>query len=225
MFAIRLRVSPCSERSGPRSLGRVTTIVSSCFSIFIRSGTCWLSSPPGPLTWTRPGEIATATSDGTGMGCFPIRLIRSSPDETDHFAADALLLGRAARHHAARGGQDRDAHAAEDARQAVLARVDAPARLGDALEAGDHALAVAPVLEVDDEVVEAFALLDVVVADVALFLEQAGDLDLRARGRHRDRVLQRLVGVADAGQHVCDRVGQHLSFTSSTWSCRGSRRG
>src|SRR5581483_7880353 len=136
MFAISERVSPCSERSGPRSLGRVTTIVSSCFSIFIRSGTCWLSSPPGPLTWTRPGEIATATSDGIWMGCFPIRLIRL-PDETDHFAADSLLLGGAARHDPARRGQDRDAHSAEHARQAVLARVDAAARLGHALEAGD----------------------------------------------------------------------------------------
>src|SRR5436190_12018586 len=182
MFAIRLRVSPCSERSGPRSLGRVTTIESSAFSIFIRSGTCWLSSPPGPLTWTRPGEIATATSDGIGIGCFPILDI-SSPDETDHFAADALLLGGAARHDAAGRGQDRDAHAAEDARQAVLARVDAATRLGDALEAGDHALAIAPVLQLDDELVEALALLRVVVANVALFLEQAGDLDLRARGR------------------------------------------
>src|SRR5437868_11585938 len=128
MFAISDRVRPWSERSGPRSLGRVTTIASSVFSIFIRSGTCLLSSPPGPFTWTRPGEIATATSEGSGMGCFPILDIRS-PDEADHFTADALLLGGAARDHAARGGHDRDAHAAEDARQPVLARVDSAAGL------------------------------------------------------------------------------------------------
>src|SRR2546423_3261859 len=140
MFAISVRVSPWSERSGPRSLGRVTTIVSSCFSTFIRSGTCWLSSPPGPLTCTRPGEIATATSEGSGIGCFPIRLMRS-PDEADDLAADALLLGGAARHQATRRGQDRDAHAAEHARQTVLAGVDAAGQPRDALPAGEGALA------------------------------------------------------------------------------------
>src|SRR5438067_1588797 len=224
MFAISVRVSPCRERSSPRSVGRVTTIVSSDFSIVIRSGTVCDSSPSGPLTWTRPGDSATITPEGSSIGCFPILDI-SSPDEADDLAADALLFGAAAGHHAARGGQDRDAHAAEDARQAVLARVDATARLGDALEPGDDALAVAAVLELDDEVVEALALLDAVVADVALLLEQAGDLDLRTGSGHRHRVHQRLVGVADAGEHVCDGVGHHLDITNSTWSCRGSRRG
>src|SRR5437588_8592264 len=148
MFAISVRVRPCSERSGPRSVGRVTRIFSSAFSICMRRGTCWLSSPSGPFTCTRPGESATMTPEGSSIGCFPIRLI-SSPDEADDLAADALLLGAAAGHHAARGGQDRDAHAAEDARQAVLARVDATARLGDALEPGDDAPVAAAVLELD----------------------------------------------------------------------------
>src|SRR5712692_1303428 len=156
MFAISVRVSPCSERSSPRSVGRVTTIVSSAFSIVIRSGTVCESSPSGPFTWTRPGDSATMTPEGREIGCFPIRLI-GSPDEADDLAADALLLGAAARHHSARRGQDRDPHAAEDARQAVLPRIDAAAGLGHALEPRDHALAVAPVLELDHEVVEALA--------------------------------------------------------------------
>ena len=52
---------------------------------------------------------------------------------------------------------------------------------------------------------------DVVVADVALFLEQARDVHLHARRGHLDRVLQRLVGVADAGEHVGDGIGQHVT--------------
>src|SRR5882724_3378209 len=104
----------------------------------------------------------------------------ASPDKTDHFAADALALGGAARDHAAGRGQDCSSHAAEDARQAVLAGVDPPARLRDALQAGEDALAPAPVLELDDEhlVRKVFLLLDVVVAHVALLFEDARDLFL-----------------------------------------------
>ena len=52
---------------------------------------------------------------------------------------------------AARGGQDRRAHAPEHARQAVLPSVHAAAGLRDALEVGDDPLAVAAVLQLDDE--------------------------------------------------------------------------
>jgi hypothetical protein len=73
------------------------------------------------------------------------------PDETDDFAADAFGLGGAAGDDAAGRGQDGGAHAAEHARQAVLAGVDPATGLGDALEVGDDALAAAPVLQLDDE--------------------------------------------------------------------------
>src|SRR5881296_4682727 len=99
------------------------------------------------------------------MGCLPIRDM-ASPDEADHLAADALLLGGAARDQAVRGGQDRDTHAAEYARQPVLARVDPASGLGDALQVRDHALAAAAVLEIDHEPLVGAAVLDVVVADV-----------------------------------------------------------
>src|SRR5262245_32136661 len=210
MFAISVRVSPCSARSSPRSVGRRTTIEPSSCSICIRCGTTWVSSPSGPLTWTRPGEMATLTVAGISMGCLPMRLM-TSPDEADDLAADPALLCVAGGHEAARGGQDRGAEAAEHARQAVLARVDAASRLGNALEVAEHALAVAAVLQLDDERVEALAALDVEVLDVALVLEQARDLLLHAGGRHLRRLVHRLVGVADPGQHVGDRVGLHLS--------------
>src|SRR5438876_12139052 len=133
MFAIRLRVSPCSARSSPRSVGRVTVTVPSDCSTFIRAGTCCVSSASGPLTITRPGKIETLTPLGSSIGCLPIRLIRS-PDEAQDFAADSFLLGRPARDEAVRRGQDRHAHSAEHARQAIFARVNAAAGLRDALQ-------------------------------------------------------------------------------------------
>src|SRR5207253_895973 len=150
MFAISVRVSPCSARSSPRSVGRVTVIVPSSRAMFIRCGTCWRSSPFGPDTVTRPGSIATSTPAGTSIGRLPIRLIRS-PHVAQDFAADAFGLGGAARDDAARGGHDRDAHPAEHALAAGLARVDSAARLGDAAQPAEDALAAAAVLELDDE--------------------------------------------------------------------------
>src|SRR6187200_2987758 len=150
MFAISVRVSPCSARSSPRSVGRETVIVPFSCSIFIRCGTACVSSPSGPLTITRPGASATFTPAGTSMGCLPIRLI-ALPNETDDLSADALLLGRSAGDHAGRRGEDRRPHPTEHPREPVLPRVDAAARLGDPLEVGDDALAIPAEPQLDYE--------------------------------------------------------------------------
>src|SRR5829696_10463445 len=180
----------------------------------------------------RPGEIATLTVVGTSMGRLPI-LLMPLPDEGDDLAADALLSCLAAGDQPGRGGQDRGAEPTEHARKAVLAGVDTAARARDPLDAGDHALAIAAELELDDEgrVRLAIDLDDAEVLDVPLVLEDAGNLFLHPRGRHLGRVVHRLVGVADPGEHVCDRVGQHCFsptnctvFTNYSWSCRGSSR-
>src|SRR5437764_11919335 len=217
MLATSVRVSPCSARSSPRSVGRLTVITPSSCSIFIRCGTAVRSSPLGPDTVTRPGSTETSTPAGTWMGCLPMRDM-SLPDKTNDFAADALRRGGAARDHAAGRGQDCSSEAAQHARQAVLARVDAPARLGHALEAGEHALAATAVLELDDErlVGQLAGLDDVEAADVALLLEDACDLFLQLRGRHLDAVLQRLVGVADAREHVGDWIRKHCFLLPRT---------
>src|SRR5580765_4332092 len=220
MFATSERVRPCSARSSPRSVGRLTRSCPSSFSISIRTGTFWVNSPSGPLTVTRPGSTATLTPSGIAIGCLPIRLI-GSPDEADDLAADAPLLRGLARDQAARGGEDRRAHPPEDARQAVLASVHAPTGLRDALQVGDDALPVPAELEVDRECVEALAVLDAEVGDVALFLEQAGDVLLDARGRHRRRLVHRLVVVGYEGEYSCDRICMHI-VTSASCSSRGS---
>src|SRR5436190_4108413 len=219
MFAIRVRVRPWSARSSPRSVGRVTVMTPSACSTFMRAGTSCVSSPSGPLTMTRPTDSDTLTLAGSSMGCLPIRLI-SLPDEAHDFAADPLLFRGARGDEPVRRRHDRDPHSAEHARKAVLARVDTAAGLRHPLEVGDDPLAAPAVLQLDHEGIEALALLHVEVRDVALLLEDARDALLQARGRHLRGLVQRLVGVADAGEHVGDGIGQHL-VTSSTWSCPG----
>src|SRR5262249_8950489 len=193
----------------------VTVRMSSFFSMVISDGTCCVSSPSGPLTITRPGSIAMLTPAGTGMGCLPMRLIRL-PDEGEDLAADAALGGGPVGDEPGRRGQDRGAHPAEHARQAVLARVDAAAGLGHAAQSVDDALAASAVLQLDHEVVEGLPALDPEIADVALLLEEARDLHLELGRGHHDTVLQRLVGVANPGEHVCDGIGQHLSLLPGT---------
>src|SRR5687768_9730837 len=232
MLATSERVSPCRARSSPRSVGRATTSSPSRCSIAMRCGTCCESSPSGPFTMTRPGESETDTPAGISIGAFPIRLkfflylsgespSDFSPDKTHDFAADAELLRRAARDQTVGGGHDRRAHPAEDAREAVLAGVDAAAGLGDAAQVSDDALAAPPVLELDHEGIEGLAALEAVVLDVALVLQDARDLDLRPGRRHRRRLVEGAVRVPDPREHVGDGVVQHAaSLTSSTSSCR-----
>src|SRR4051794_705400 len=159
------------------------------------------------------------------MGALPILLMRS-PDEANDLAADPALLRGSAGYETRRCGQDCDAHAAQHARETILPRVDPAARLRHALQARDDPLAVSAELEIDDQGIEGFALLDVIVTDVALLLQEAGELHLHLRARHHCLVVERLVGVPDAGEHVCDRIGQHV-FSPTNWtsSCRGWRPG
>src|SRR5918994_1274588 len=222
MFATSVRVSPCSARSSPRSVGRSTTISPSRCSIFIRLGTTCESSPSGPFTCTRPGEIATFTEVGSSIGLFPIRLM-ALPNETDDLAADAFALGGTARDEPLGGGHDRGAHAAEHARQPVFPSVHAATGLGDALQIGEDPLATPAVLELDDEEVERVAALDAVVLDVALVLEQPCDLDLHFGGRHAGALVECLVGVADPGEHVRDRVGNHVVLLPAALRHAGDR--
>src|SRR5436190_7008562 len=225
MFAISVRVRPCKARSSPRSVGRVTVIEPSSCSILIRWGTCCCKVPSGPLTITRPGSIATVTPAGTSIGLLPIRLMSWSPDEADDFAADSLLLRRAARDQPARSRQDRHAHSAEHARQSVLLRVDTAAGLGHPLQIGDDPLAAPAVLQVDHEGIEALAVPNVIVRDVALLLEDARDLALHARVGHLGALVQCLVGIPNPRQHVRDRVRQHCSPLRSEATRRTLTRG
>src|SRR6266511_1597123 len=188
MFATSVRVRPWSARSSPRSVGRVTTISPSRCSICIRVGTRCESSPSGPFTCTRPGEIATFTEVGSSIGFFPIRLMRL-PNEANDFAADAFALGDTTHDEPTRRGQD--------------------------------PLAAAAILQLDDQDVERLAVLDAVLLDVALLLEELRDLRLHLRSRHPRFLVQRLVGVANPGEHVGDRIGYHFSLLPTAFRHAG----
>src|SRR4029453_19579754 len=84
-------------------------------------------------------------------------------------------------------------------------------RVRQPLPVADPPLPAAAVLQLDHEAVErlAVALLDAEVADVALLLQEARDVLLQARGRHRRRLLESFVRIADSRQHVGNRISEH----------------
>src|SRR5436853_2894225 len=173
MFAISERVSPWRARCSPRSVGRVTTISPSCCSTAISRGLRSSRFPRGPLTRTTSASIATVTPLGTGMGCFPIRLIERSPDVRDHFAADALAPRLVAGHDPSRGRDDRRAHAALDLRDLAVVNVRAAARLRHAAHAADHRLASLRVLQAHAQHLPDTTRLGAVGLDVALLAQAA----------------------------------------------------
>src|SRR4051812_42665200 len=179
------RVSPCSARCSPRSVGRLTTISSpSCATVMSR-GMRSESSPLGPFTRTRSGSIETVTPDGTGMGSLPMRLIAAPPHLRHDLAADALVAGVVAGHHAGRRGDDRRAHPALDLGDVLGVDVGAPARARHPAHAGDDRLAVLGVAQDHANVLAGAARLGrlhLEALDVALLLEDAGDLLAQARG-------------------------------------------
>src|SRR3954447_16158208 len=223
MLAIRLRVRPCRARCSPRLVGRSTVRTPSDCSTFISTESAWANSPLGPFTATRPGPTSTVTASGTGMGFLPIRLMIWSPDVGDDLAADALRLRFVACHHAYRGADDRRAGAAVHAGDLLVVDVAAAARARDALQAGDHRAAVLGVLEADlDRLAHGRRLL-CKIDDVALLLEDSRHLHLQPRGGDVHGVVAGAKRVADPGQVIGYRVGQHRSssLTSWTWSYRG----
>src|SRR3954465_14350101 len=150
MFAISERVSPCRARCSARSVGRVTRISPfSCLTSISRE-TRSSRSPRGPATRTTVGSIVTVQPVGTGMGFLPMRDMEL-PDLGDDLAADALLAGVVAGHHAVRRGQDRGPHAAQALGDVLRVDGGALARARDAPQPGDHRRAFARVLETDDD--------------------------------------------------------------------------
>src|SRR4051812_7728408 len=179
MLKIRLRVSPWSARCSPRSEGRATWIrPSSFFTSMSRATRSW-SSPLGPLTLTSSGSMVTSTPSGRSMGCLPIRLIGPvSPNPRHQLAAHARAARVVAGHHAARGGDDRGAHAAEDLGHVVGADVPPATRPGEPLDAADHRLAVLGVLQPHAKGAADPGRLDRELLDVALLVQDARQLRL-----------------------------------------------
>src|SRR2546428_11600738 len=123
-----------------------------------------------------------------------------SPDMCEDLAAEALALGVAAAHEARGCRYDRDPEPAEHARHLALARVDAEPRLADPAQPGDGG-ELAHVLHPQHELAGRRLL---VRGDEALVAEDPRDLDAHPRDWHRDVLVARARGVADAREHVRD---------------------
>src|SRR5436190_23403901 len=122
--------------------------------------------------------MVSSTPEGTGIGCLPMRDISRSPHLGDELAANAVAASVVSGHQALGGGDDRSAHAAEDARDVLRGDVGAPAGLGDSLEPGDHRRAALRVLEPHVQLLADASALDRPALDVALLLQDARELGL-----------------------------------------------
>jgi len=100
-----------------------------------------------------------------------------------------------------------EAQAAQNAGQVGRLRVHTQAGLGHPADPGERTLAVGAELELDGQALAHHRILDAPARDVALGLEDLGDVRLDLRVGHRHGIVVRRVGIAQTGQHVCDRVG------------------
>src|SRR5580704_6613794 len=161
-----------------------------------------VSTSPARLAWT-PAGIVT--------GCLPTRdMVGSqslgSKDATQHLAAHLGGAGLVVRHDAARRRQDRDAEPVIDPRQVDQLRIDPAAGLRHARNLADHRLAI-DIFELDFELRDTGAhLLVAIAADIALALEHLEYVGAVLRGGCGDNGLARALAVADARQHVAERI-------------------
>src|SRR5271165_2320029 len=210
MFATSERVSPCSARCSPRSVGRVTNSCSPSWVTAMSLGMRSASSPLGPLTRTDSGSMETVTPAGTGMGCLPMRDTLSSPDLGQDLAADAGRARVVAGHHAVGGRDDRGAHAAEHLRDVLGVDVGPPPRARYAAETRDRRAPVLGVLEANLDQLASFAAGrgdQRPRVDVALLDEYPRELALLPRGGDFDGLVGGVDGVAHAREEVGYRIG------------------
>src|SRR5437773_1567790 len=223
MFWTSERASPWSARSLRSSPAReMTTWLPSTFALS-PGGSGWTSFPFGPSALTDPSAAWTFTPCGITTGFLPMRdMVRASPHVGEDFPAHTLLARVAVGKDAPRRRHERDAHAAEDRRDPVAGDVHAPPRRGHAHEPGDHPLICPAVLEVHAQRPLRRVLEQPEVLDEALVLQDLGDPHLEPRRRDVDLLVLGAARVADARQHVGDRVASH-GLTSSPSRCRAPR--
>src|SRR5580658_8953643 len=229
------RARPCTAACA--SSGRIATRLPSFCSIVMPDGRGVSSLPFGPWTITVLPSILTVTPFGIAIGFFPIRDIRSAlsllalgfqhfavwhtafaeapaagpgplPNIAKQFAAEALPARLASCHHAFRRGQDVDPEATEHPRNLGAAHIDAAARTRHARQIRNHRLIVVAILQIHAQDLVAFFFRRLEVRDIALFLQNAGNLRFQLGGGYVHFLVPRAYRVADARQHVCDRIGQ-----------------
>src|SRR5215207_4321491 len=147
-----------------------------------------------------------AYSRHVGLLTFLYACGAGSEDLAEHFAADVALARLVVGHDTLGRRQNGGAEPIGHARHGVDGGVDAPARLRHPLDGADHRLAVV-VLELDRELGAAVAELGGgIVADVAFRLQDLEHVGAQARARRLHRALAAELGIADAGQHIAERI-------------------
>src|SRR5665213_2017512 len=218
MLARCARVAPARMRT-ESSPWYLTDSVLSCCVIDTPSPRIRFSTPRAPLPVTTRGTSLTVTPAGRSMirlatlDMFSFPSVWSSSDDAQYFAALADGLRRLVGHDALGGRDDHRAHAPQDARNLILAAIDAQARTADALDAVDDRTAFV-ILQVDGQHRLAFIARAIEVGDVALVLQHRKDRQLQFRSVDSHTGLERRLAVADAGQQVGARIGHAHRLSS-----------
>ena len=97
-------------------------------------------------------------------------------------------------------------------------RIDPAAGLRHARQMLDRRLAL-EIFELDAQALLAGQLFFGIAADIAFALKHIEHVGAQLRRRRQDRILARLLAVADAGEHITQWIGHRhsLVLTSSTW--------
>src|SRR5437867_2939942 len=222
MLLMSARDRPCSARAWASSPWRETSTLEPSIFAAVRGGRSRFNLPLGPSTRTLRPLTWTFTWAGMTTGCLPMRdmkwwlksyKVTRSPDVAEQFATDIILAGLLAAHETLRSGQYRRAQAAAHAGDVGGADIVAQSGFADPAQAFDDAL-LTLVLELELNRFRDLAD-DRVVSDVAFLLQDAGNALLHAGVRHCGSRQQRLCGVANAGQHVGNRISHTLSMAES----------
>jgi hypothetical protein len=154
-------------------------------------------------------------------------LIGRYPDFAQNFAAEmpTACLPVAA-HDAPTGAHHRDAQTIEYRLEVAVTAIDPPAWFAYPLDGANHLFALVAVFQENpqdrlgvffarEELLATGLLVQanpshLVIENVALFFEHLGDANFFARGGHIYIRGLDAQGIADAGQHVGNRVGHHL---------------
>src|SRR5580692_4908864 len=230
----RARASPCTAAC--ESFSRTATRFPSLCSTTMPAGRAVSNLPLGPCTSTVLPSILTVTPLGIGIGFFPIRDIRSAlkllapgfqlvqldfgfgeqpearsdslPDLAQQFAAHAFFTGLASRHHSPWRSKDVDPHTAEHARNLAAPHIDAASRARYALRLRNSGLIVGAIFQINSDDLVTFFLSSLEIRDVALFLQNAGNLQFQPGGWDVHLLVPRLERIAHPRQHICNRIGQ-----------------
>src|SRR5579872_1292532 len=185
------------------------------------SGAVKVNSPLAPLTATVWPSSLAVTPLGTATGFLPIRdivLFRRfgrSEDLAQDFAANMLLARCVIGHDAFWRRDDRHAKTVGDARHGVDRGIDPPARLRDALDLPDRRLIVR-IFQFDLELGAAIAeFRRRIAADIAFGLKHVEHMRAEPRAGRRNLAAAAHLRVADAGEHIAQRIVHRHVLNSS----------